>query len=110
MCEKIIYNLTTFFVRPLESTEHSQFDAELNIMMDGNYASINSYAQLVLVAEVRPKQCSLRLRADAASGTTAKYQLLYHQFFHPSADYSHKRLCLTDVGTEAKAALFWTYL
>ena len=37
--------------------------------------NINLYAQLVLVAELRPKQCSLRLSADAASATTG-YSIL----------------------------------
>ena len=38
-------------------------------MMIGNYSSIKLYAQLVLVEEIRPKPYSLRLSADAASGT-----------------------------------------
>ena len=78
--------------------------AEVNIIIIGNYSSINLYAQLVLVAELRPKQCCLRLSADAASctiGTIRDYNLhqfaKYNQFFHPGAKYSHEwiRLCLT---------------
>ena len=63
-------NLTTFFVRPSGSSGCAETVAELNIIIIGNYSSINLYAQLVLVAELRPKQCSLRLSADAASATT----------------------------------------
>ena len=49
-------NYTTFFVRPLESTGRSQIDAEVNIMMNANYSSINLYTQLPIVAEIRPTQ------------------------------------------------------
>ena len=39
-------------------------------MVNANYSDINLYAQLPIVAELRPKQCRLRLSADAVSDTT----------------------------------------
>ena len=71
-------NLTTFFVWPLGSSRCAETVAELSIIIIGKYSSINPYAQLPIVAELRPKQCSRRLRDDAASataGTMCDYNL-----------------------------------
>ena len=71
-----------FFVRPLGRTERFQNVAEVNIMGIAVYSSINLYAQLAIVAEIRPKQDGLRLSAGTASG-------INHSLFIPTK-YSHK--------------------
>ena len=62
-------------MRPSASSGRSQNVAEVNIISIAVYSSINLYAQLPIVAEIRPKGDGLRLSAgtvlDPSSGTTA---------------------------------------
>ena len=55
----------TFFVRHLGSIGGAQSTAEVNIIINAMDASINLYAQLPKLAEIRPIQNNLRLSAGA---------------------------------------------
>ena len=60
-----VTRVTTFFVRPLESTWGFQNIAEVNIMDIAINPSINLYAQLAIVAENGPKQTRPSFSAGA---------------------------------------------
>ena len=53
------------FVRPLELKGRPQNTAEVNIMMVAINPSINLYAQLTIVAEIRAKEVRPSFRAGA---------------------------------------------
>ena len=59
-------------------------------MMNGNYSSINLYAQLPIVAEIRPIDDSLRLSAGAVSGTLEPIRDYSYIIRDPGANYSHE--------------------
>ena len=64
---------TTFFVRALGLKERSQNVAEVNIMINAIYSSINLYAQLALLAKLRARKSRHSFSAAAfrpSSGTT----------------------------------------